>query len=88
VKSVLARYWHLYLTAYVHGSTARGDSDEWSDADLIPVRRAEVLVYTEAELRELVEERGNALLHDAVTKGVRIEGTQKRSAPVAPAGRE
>jgi predicted nucleotidyltransferase len=88
VRTVLVRYWHLYLTAYVFGFTARGDNHEWSDVDLILVRRAELLIYTEAELRELVEERRNAFLHDALTKGVRIEGTQNRSAPVAPAGRE
>ena len=91
VKAVLERYSHLYLAAYIYGSTARGENDEWSDVDLILVlslRRPEVLIYTEAELRELIEERDNAFVQDAVAKGVRVEGTQKRGASVAPAGGE
>ena len=109
VKAALERYSHLYLAAYIYGSTARGENDEWSDVDLILVRqtelpffdrirevmelvlslrRPEVLIYTEAELRELIEERDNAFVQDVVAKGVRVEGTQKRGASVAPAGGE
>jgi hypothetical protein len=36
----------------------------------------DLLIYTPKELRELVEERGNAFLENAIAKGVSVEGRQ------------
>jgi predicted nucleotidyltransferase len=55
---------------------------------VVPLGRADVVVYTPDELHEMVEVRENAFLQDVVAKGVRIEGTQGRGAPLASAGRE
>ncbi len=48
--------------------------------------KADMLIYTEAEYREIVEGPGRWFLKDVFEKGVRIEGAQDRSAQVAPAG--
>lgn len=49
-------------------------------------RKVDLLVYTEAEYRGIVEGPGRHFLKDVFEKGVRIEGAQVRGAQVAPAG--
>jgi predicted nucleotidyltransferase len=46
----------------------------------------DLLIYTPEELLELVEERGNGFLENAIAKGVSVEGRQGRGAALAPAG--
>ena len=50
------------------------------------LRRVELLVYTEGELEELTTQRGNFFLQKVVSDGIKIEGKQKRSRTLAPAG--
>ena len=48
----------------------------------------DLLIYTPAELEDLVESRRNGFLEQVVSEGVRVEGRQGRGDPLAPAGRE
>ena len=48
----------------------------------------DMLIYTEEEIKLLLEEPGRYFLKDIVATGVLVEGTQSRSTQVAPAGRE
>ncbi len=104
-REVLRQHAHLFRRAYIFGSVARGEDDEWSDVDVILVRETELpfterarevlplakallpvdlLIYTPAELRSL--RRTRAFVREAVEKGIRVEGEQKRGAKVARAG--
>ena len=49
---------------------------------------ADLLIYTPAELEEMLAEEGRYFLKQAVRTGYRIEGTQQRSRSVAQASRE
>ena len=46
----------------------------------------DLLVYTPAEIRELLDERRNGFLEEVVAKGVEVEGSQGRGAALAPTG--
>jgi len=48
----------------------------------------DLLIYTPAELEELVESRRNGFLEQVVTEGVTVEGRQGRGAALASAGRK
>lgn len=47
---------------------------------------ADLLIYTPAELDQMLAEEGRYFIKRAVRAGHRIEGTQTRSEPLAPAG--
>ena len=47
---------------------------------------ADLLIYTPAELEEMLREEGRYFFKRAVDTGCRIEGTQQRSRAVAEAG--
>ncbi len=48
----------------------------------------DLLIYTEEEIELLMREPGRYFLKDAVSMGVRVEGTQGRGAQMAAAGGE
>lgn len=48
----------------------------------------DLLIYTPAELTELVEQRRSGFLEQVLTRGVAIEGTQGRGAALAAASRK
>ncbi|MBN1836589.1 MAG: nucleotidyltransferase domain-containing protein [Spirochaetales bacterium] len=48
----------------------------------------DLLIYTPAELKELVESRRNGFLEQVVIEGVKVEGRQGRRAALAPTGRK
>ena len=96
-----------FVSAYIFGSVARGEDDEYSDIDLILVMetdppffdrirevvdlryafdRADILIYTPAELASMLAEDGRQFLKDAIRTGYHIEGKQERSSQVASTG--
>jgi predicted nucleotidyltransferase len=48
--------------------------------------RADVLIYTEAEVREITTGPGRYFVKDVFAKGVLVEGAQIRGPALAPAG--
>ena len=55
---------------------------------LFALGKADLLIYTEGEFRDIVEGAGRYFLKDVFEKGVRVEGTQVGGTEVAPAGGE
>ena len=49
---------------------------------------ADMLIYTPAELEQMLAEDGRYFVKEAVQTGYRIEGTQQRSRPLAQTSRE
>jgi predicted nucleotidyltransferase len=41
--------------------------------------RADLLIYTEKELKSMLQEPGRFFIKDAVAEGVKVEGKQRRS---------
>jgi len=55
---------------------------------VLEIGAVDLLIYTPAELDELVNSRRNGFLEQVVAEGVRIEGRQGRGSALAAAGRE
>ena len=55
---------------------------------VLEIGAVDLLIYTPAELDELVTARRNGFLEQVVAEGVRIEGRQGRGSALAAAGRE
>jgi predicted nucleotidyltransferase len=87
VRACLAVHRHLFEEAYVYGSVARGAEDEHSDVDLVfALRKADILIYTGNERREILEGPGRYFMKDVFQKGIKVAGEQGRSTSVAAAG--
>ena len=107
VKKVLNNYSHLFIKAYIYGSTIIGNQDEYSDVDLILVRetsldffnrirevtklvlelgRVDIMIYTPAELEDILNSPGREFIKSAVSGGLLIEGTQGRGSKVVKTG--
>ena len=48
--------------------------------------KADIMIYTDAERREVIDGPGRYFMKDVFQKGIKIEGTQGRSTPVAATG--
>jgi predicted nucleotidyltransferase len=59
VKLVLRRHAGLFIRAYVFGSVARGEQDDWSDLDLLLVRKTDLEFFDRIrEVMNLVGDLG------------------------------
>ena len=52
-KRIVERYSSSYVKAYIYGSTARGEEDEYSDVDLILVRETSLDFFD--RIREVIK---------------------------------
>ncbi len=59
VKKIAGKYSHLFIRAYIYGSTIRNEQDEYSDVDIVLVRETSVDFFDRVrEVIKLVLELG------------------------------